>query len=165
MRRMIISLSLMFMAMSLPMFAQTTTYDQPIPQATCSSNPEHCTYYPQGTQRFQTGDPWTQLVFDPYHADYCTNFSNNTTTAVWQVLDTDLNPPLSTDPSVSNESAPKLFVLDCIATSINSGLHPSLHAEIVAFSYVKTFKCGRYGLTCHHTYWQTMDGSFIKKEE
>jgi len=167
----------LLLAMSLPLFAQTTN-QWTIPTGTvCTADPEHCTYYPTpdgsapASQRFQTGDPFTQLVFaaPSTNADYCTNFSNNTTTAVWQpVADTDLHPgptPTVVPPTISytNVSTVKLFTLDCVTseTYTNPILYGNLHSEILAYSYVRNYRCGsRVPTTCHRTQWSTSDGSF-----
>jgi hypothetical protein len=151
--------------------AQTVTYEGTIPTTTCATGgPEHCTFHIPGINRFQTGDPWTQLDFIPAtHADYCTNFFSLTTTAVWTIADTDQTPPPLPEPvypvlSYSNQSGVKLFTLTCVSTSINTNLHPTVYAEIFAFSYTKTFRCGwRSPSTCHQTYWNTVDGSFVEE--
>jgi hypothetical protein len=174
MRRMMLfmfSLMLLFAFATFAATAQTVTYEGTIPQTRCGpGGPEYCTYYPPGINRFQTGDPWTQLDFIPAtHADYCTSFPNYTTTAVWTISDTDQTPPPLPEPvypvlSYSNQSGVKLFTLTCVATAINSNLHPTVNAEIFAFSYTKTFRCGsRSPSICHTTNWQTIDGSFVQE--
>lgn len=156
MKKFILSLIAGLTLMVAPSFAQTTTsYTLPTGTVCGTLGPEHCTFYAPGTARFQTGDPWTQLVFDSNNADYCFDYTAYQPTSVWQVASV---------PSLGPTA--KLFTLDCATSGLNHAPSGSLHAEIFAYSYTRSYVCGgRIRTICHQTNWQVLDGSFVEFTE
>lgn len=136
-------------------FAQTTTYTIPTGSICQASGPEACIYYPPEIPggRFQTGDPWTQLVVSSYNADYCFDWVTYTPTSTWTVADT---PDLG--------STAKLFTLDCPVQNLNRVPDGNLHAEIHAYSYLVHYRaCSRSGCVNRtRTEWAVLEDSFVQ---
>lgn len=151
--------------------AQTTT-DYPIPTGQICpggnynptvplseqglTTPEHCNYHPTGIDstngygRFQTGDPYTQLVFTGQLGYYCTNFQTGQSTSVWSIADQPALGPTA-----------KKYTLDCAATS-NNNVPATIHAEIYIYSYVQQVKlCFRSCSIGYKVNWATLDNSFV----
>ena len=149
----------LLLAMSLPLFAQTTYV---LPSGTkCTSSVQACDYQvdqlTDGTAAFglfETSNQYTQFDYKSSptsvisNADYCYDFAHEITTQVWQ-------------PVVDNPDGSATYTMDCYSTD-NQTVHVQLHAVINAtyITYVTT--CGlrvRYQCTKH--YWLVDDGSTL----
>jgi len=156
MRKLVLAVLTLFVLGAIATAHGQTTTNYPIPSGTIcnASGPEHCTYYPDGVARFQTGDPWTQFVYNSSNADYCFDFAAYQSTAVWTVTDTP-----------ADGATAKLFTLNCASTDIQvPAVHGTIHAEIHAYSYLVSYRsCSRSGCrTLYRTEWAVLNDSFVE---